>query len=252
MDVGTLVGPFTGVNSDLSFSSMFPLKSQGVQTATVKGFDPGFPLQDGLIKFEIVENGVRIDEAVWPVSNIDGPPGKIYVSPLDWHFGDVKNRAVIHIENIGLGTMLEGVGKDKLSATGQVYGELPAVIDGVNVRIDKGVVGVKDGGIIRFKSAGTDAAAAANENAGYAFQALENFQYKQLEALIDGPIDGDMTLKVVFEGYNPDVMNGQQFQFNNVFKGELLNIARNMSGAFSNEENLKRIMEIKEGESETP
>ena len=252
MDVGTLVGPFTGVNTNLAFSSMFPLKSQGVQTTTMSGFDPGFPLQGGQIKFEIVENGVRIDEAVWPVENLEGPSGKIYIAPVDWRFGDVKNRAVIHIENIGLGTMLDGVGKDKLSATGQVYGVLPAVIDGVNVSIEQGKLGVRDGGIIKFKSSGTDAAAAANENAGYAFQALEDFQYKQLEALIDGPIDGDMTLKVVFEGHNPEVLNGQQFQFNNVFEGELMNITRNMSGTFSNEENLNRIMEIKNGDSDAP
>ena len=252
LNVGTLVGPFTGVNADLTFSSVFPLKSQGIQTATISGFDPGFPLKDGLIKFELVEGGVRISEAIWPVENIDGPPGNIYISPLEWRFGTAKNRAVIHIENIGLGTMLAGSGKDKLSATGQVHGVLPAIIDGVNVTIDAGVLGVKDGGVIRFKSAGTDAAGAANENAGYAFEALENFQYTQLEALIDGPIDGDMSLKVSFEGNNPDVMEGQLFQFNNVFTGELINIVRNLGGAFSNEENLKRIIEIKNGDENTP
>ena len=134
-----------------------------------------------------------------------------------------------------------------MSATGQVSGTLPARIKGVNVVIDNGVLAVKDGGVIRYKSAGTDAAAAHNVNAAHAFKALENFTYRQLEARIDGPLDGTMVLKIVFDGHNPEVLYGQSFQFNTLVSGELTNIARNMAGAFSNEENLSRIIEIKNG-----
>ncbi|MCF6274178.1 MAG: YdbH domain-containing protein [Robiginitomaculum sp.] len=244
LDIGTLVGPLSGVNAKLVFTSIFPLKTRGIQTATLTGFDPGFPLQDGTIKFEIIPGGIKLFEAAWPIENVVGSPGKIYLSPTDWRFGDVENRVEVNVENVGLGTMLAGIGKDKLSATGQVFGTLPARINGVDVLIEGGVLTVKDGGIIRYKSGATDAAAARNENAGHAFKALENFHYKQLEARIDGPIDGAMALKIVFDGQNPEVLGGQPFQFNPEVTGELANIARNMASAFSNEENLARIIEI--------
>ena len=248
LDVGTLVGPFTGVNADLKFSSMFPLKSEGVQTATLSGFDPGFPLENGIIKFKIVPGGVRIDQALWPIPNNIGQDGKIFITPVDWRFGNVKNRAIVNIEDVDLGTMLAGIGKDKFTATGRVSGALPAVIDGVNVLIEDGVLAVKGGGIIKYKNPATDAAAQHNENAGYAFKALENFEYKELEARIDGPLDGEMMLKIVFEGKNPEVLSAQPFLFNTEIRGELANIARNMANAFSTEENLERVLQIRKNE----
>lgn len=250
LNIGTLVGPVSGINSKLTLSSIFPLKTDGIQTATLSGFDPGFPLKDGTIKFEIVPGGITVYQAQWPIANIEGIDGKVFLSPTDWRFGDMENRVEVSVENVGLGTMLAGIGKDKFSATGQVYGTLPARIKGVDVLIEDGVLTIKDGGIIRYKSAATDAAAVRNKGAEHAFKALENFHYKQLEARIDGPIDGDMALGIVFDGQNPDVLGGQPFQFNTEVKGELANIARNMAGAFSNEENLARIMEIQKGKQE--
>ena len=249
LGVGTLVGPLSGVNSKLVFTSIFPLRTKGIQTATLSGFDPGFPLKDGTIKFEIVPGGIKVFEAIWPIENVVGAPGEIYLSPADWRFGDVENRVVVNVENVGLGTMLASVGKDKLSATGQVFGTLPARIKGVDVLIENGVLAVEDGGVIRYKSAATDVAAARNQSTEYAFKALENFHYRKLEARIDGPLDGSMAMKIVFDGQNPDVLGGQPFQFNTEAKGELANIARNMAGAFSNEENLARILEIRNGET---
>ena len=50
MNFGTLPGPLTGVNTEMSFSNMFPLQSQGRQTLKVDKFDAGFPLENGVIE----------------------------------------------------------------------------------------------------------------------------------------------------------------------------------------------------------
>jgi len=253
LDIGTLVGPLSGVNAQLAFTSIFPLKTDGIQTVTMAGFDPGFPLNYGTVQFNTIPGGVKLHQAQWPIENTVGTPGKIFLTPTDWRFGNVENLVTVNVENVGLGTMLANIGKGKLSATGQVYGTLPAKIKGVDILIDGGVLAIKDGGIIRYKSSATDAAAAHNENAGHAFRALENFHYRRLEALIDGPMGGKMALKIVFDGQNPEVLAGQPFQFNTVVTGELANIARNLAGAFSNEENLSRIIEVqKTNQTEQP
>lgn len=252
MNIGTLVGPLQGVNTELVFSSIFPLKTDGVQRATLAGFDPGFPLENGTILFEIIPGGIRIDEAIWPVLNTvqntagiaDLPAGKIYIAPMEWRFGNVVNQAVVHIEDIELGTLLAKVGKDKLTATGRVSGVLPARIEGVNLNIENGLLEVKDGGIIQLKAAGLGAAGARNEYAGHAVKALENFTYKKMEARIDGPLDGSIQLAMEFEGNNEDVLGGQPFLFNVGVEGELANIARNLSKSFNSQENLKRILDV--------
>jgi len=247
LDVGTLVGPFSGVNSQLTFTSIFPLKTDGVQTTTMAGFNPGFPLSSGNVRFEIIPTGIRLHQVQWPIENIYGTPGKIFLAPTVWQFGNVENLVTVNVENVGLDTILAGAGEDKLSATGQVYGTLPAKVKGVELLIDGGILAVKDGGVIQYKNAATDNAVGQNETAAHAFKALENFRYKQLEAHIDGPLDGTMALKIMFDGQNPEVLSGQTFLFNTVVTGELTNIARNLAGAFSNEENLKRIIDIQDG-----
>ena len=69
MNFGTLPGPLSGVNTEMSFSNMFPLQSQGRQTLKVDKFDPGFPLENGLIEFEMIPDGVKVYSARWPLGD---------------------------------------------------------------------------------------------------------------------------------------------------------------------------------------
>ena len=258
MDIGTLVGPASGVSAELTFKSMFPLETDGVQTATLAGFDAGFPLEDGTVKFEIVPDGIRIDEALWPVKSEAHGDGKIYISPLLWRFGNVENQAVVNVENLSLGELLKDIGKGTLRATGQISGQLPASIKGVDVRIHDGVLAVKNGGVIQYKNQGIDTFAKDSKKpfylgddfkgseTGFAFEALKNFEYKELEARIDGPLDGEMSLRMAFEGKNPDILAGTAFEFNIEVSGELANIARNSIGAFDAQKHLDRVLAVTE------
>lgn len=260
LQVGTMVGPLSGVNADLKFNSIFPLQTDGVQSASLSGFDPGFPLNDGTIKFEMVPEGVRISEAIWPVMSIDQQEGRIYIEPLLWRFGDVENRAVVMVENLSLGTIIDGLGNKDLSATGQIFGRLPVSVKGIKVLVENGSLAVKDGGTIRYKSQGIDTFVDDVEaspflgdglegaETGFAFKALENFQYKELEANIDGPLDGEMSIRMAFDGKNPDVLYGTAFSFNVVIEGELANIVRETARAFSSETHVEKLIELQENE----
>ena len=249
LDIGTLVGPMSGVKAKLNFNSIFPLKTDGVQSVTLEGFDPGFPMKNGQILFEIIPEGVRVLEAIWPV---DDNTGRVYIAPMLWKFDNVENRAAIHIQNLDLGTLLEKTGKDNLSITGKVSGVLPAIINGVDIIIDHGKLAVKDGGVIRLNTSASAAATAGNEYAGHGLKALENLNYRKLEARINGPLDGNVNVDLVVDGNNPDVLNGQKFLFNVGVEGELANIMRNLSKSFSTQENLKRVMGIRAEEAATP
>ena len=175
LDMGTLVGPIRGINTRLKFSSLFPLETDGVQNATLAGFDPGFPLDNGRIRFEIIPGGVRIDEASWPIENDLANPsdnGLVFIEPMLWQFGNVDNLATVHIVNLELANVFEKLGKDKLMVTGKVTGILPAKINGVDVLVAGGKLEVKDGGVIRFKTDAASAAAQKNEYAGHGLKAL--------------------------------------------------------------------------------
>ena len=237
MNFGTLPGPLTGVNTEMQFSNMFPLQSQGRQRLTVNKFDPGFPLENGVIEFEMIPDGVKVYSARWPLG-----AGFLSLDPFEWLYSNDVNRVVMRIENVSIGEFLNDVGEGALTATGDIEGTLPIVLSGVDVRVENGELWVKNGGVIQYKSKqlesiseldGTNERAVAAIRAGNyrdaAFEALKNFEYQELRVKIDGALDGPIDVFLKADGKNDDVLGGQPFLFNINLQGELLNILRSFN-----------------------
>lgn len=137
--------------------------------------------------------------------------------------------------------------------TGDVVGVIPVVIAGVDVRIEKGSLGIENGGVIQYRAQELTSVVDLipenyvtlqdyqqfrtiqksedpNENAGkdLAFTALRNFEYKSLAVKLDGPLDGDIELNVRFIGRNPKILAGTEFDFNVTIVGELVNLVRSL------------------------
>ena len=224
MDLGILAGPITGLNTSLEFTSFFPLETSGRQTVQVQSFDPGFPLANGEIEFELLPGKMKIYRAEWPMAG-----GMVYIEPLIWDFEGAENKAVLVLETVSIQDMIERSEDTKFEITGAVSGRLPVTISGVNVNVEGGKLSVPGGGVIRFEHAGTDLAGAQNRAAGVAFDALKNFEYQTLEADINGPLDGLIRLRTIFAGYNQKVFEGQPFEFDLELEGELLNLVRELN-----------------------
>lgn len=237
MNFGTLPGPLTNVNTELTFSNMFPLQSQGRQKLTVAKFDPGFPLENGVIEFELIPDGVKVYSARWPLGD-----GFFSLDPFDWLYSNAVNRVVMRIENVSIGEFLKDVGDGALTATGNMEGTLPIVLSGIDVKVENGELFVKEGGRIQYKSKQLDAisefdgtderAVKAMRQGNYrdaAFEALKDFRYEELRVKIDGPLDGAMGVFLKFDGKNNDVLGGQPFRFDIALEGELLNILRSFN-----------------------
>ncbi len=237
MNLGTAPGPLTGMNMELTMDSVLPLVSRGRQRITVASFDPGLPLQDGVIDFELVNGGVKIHSAKWPIG-----AGFFSLDPFTWQYGAEENRLVMRLADVELGEFMESMGNDRIDATGQVQGEFPIVISGVNVRVDNGYIIVKDGGTIRYTPQTVETAPPVSytqeeaikilrtkDQARYSSLArdtLREFKYKELSVKVNGALDGDVELGTIFHGSNSKVLNGQPFEFNINVVGELFNILR--------------------------
>ena len=237
MNFGTLPGPLTGVNTEIQFTNMFPLQSESRQRLTVGKFDPGFPLENGEIEFELIPDGVKVFSARWPLGD-----GFLSLDPFEWLYSNDVNRVVMRIENVSIGEFLKDVGDGDLRATGDIEGTLPIVLSGVDVKVEKGELYVRDGGVIQYKSKqldsiseldGTNERAVAAMRAGNyrdaAFEALKNFEYQELRVKIDGALDGPIDVFLKADGKNEDVLGGQPFLFNINLQGELLNILRSFN-----------------------
>jgi len=194
MDIGTLVGPLSGVAADLTFT--------------------------------VVKDGFDLIDASWPMGS-----GEISVKPTFWSTAGAVNNVTVMVRDISLGDLITRFGNENLSATGLINGTLPVVIDGVNLRVQGGNLAIKDGGVISVKTKQLDAAGDNNDVAKLAVDALKNFEYDELSLELNGPLDGEMKLGAVFTGSNPKVLGGAEFLFRTTIEGELANIARNLASA---------------------
>ena len=248
IDFGTLPGPFSGVNTEIEFTSVFPLVSSGVQRLTMDSFNPGVNLVDGVIEYELVEDGVNFISAKWPLAN-----GFITIDPTIWTFNAPENRVVLRIEDVSVGAFLGDSGSGGLTVSGDVVGEIPVVVSGVDVSIDSGRLSVENGGLIQYRTQELTSVVdlipekyvtlqdfqqfqefRKNEDLGenvgkdLAFTALRNFEYKLLSVKLDGPLDGEIEVDARFIGSNPKILAGTEFDFNVNIVGELVNLVRSL------------------------
>ena len=255
MSVGTAPGPITGLNTTLEFDSLWPLETNGQQKMTLESFNPGLPLEDGVMTFDLVPDGVKVYSADWPIGN-----GTFSLTPFTWVYGAEENRVTMQVKNVALGDFLDGFGNQKIQATGLVVGEFPVVVRGIEVLIEDGTIAVPDGGVITYEPGPnvptyTEEEAIAifrqrrsSEYASLAQDALRQFRYKELSATIDGPLEGDVEIGLVFDGSNAKVLNRQPFRFDISVKGELFNIARSFnSNAQVKSEILRQNGQLPEG-----
>jgi len=237
MSFGTAPGPISGLNTEIKLTSLFPLRTAGRQNLTMALFDPGIPLENGTIEYELLPNGILLHAAKWPIGS-----GNFELDPFTWRYGAEENRVVMKLREIPLNEVLENYGDGKLQATGILKGEFPIVVRGINVLVDKGYVEVPEGGIIRYNSNEGTAVTYSQEEAldiirrqdtpqyrSLARDALREFSYRELRATVDGPLDGDVSLGVIFDGRNKKVLNGQPFEFDIDVQGELFNIMRSFN-----------------------
>ena len=255
MSVGTAPGPISGLNTTMQFASLFPLQTDGPQTLTMKRFNPGFPLENGVLTFTLVPDGVKVDAADWPIGN-----GAFALDPFTWIYAAEENRVTMRVKDIALSDFLNNFSNKRLQATGNVVGVFPIVVRGVDVLIEKGRVSVPDGGLIKYDPgpgvpvySESDAIEIfrqrnSSEYAALAQDALREFHYRLLSVSMDGPLNGDVEIGLIFDGSNKKVLNGQPFRFDITVNGELINIARSFnSNAQLKSEILRQNIQLPEG-----
>ena len=226
MSLGTAPGPVSGLSGQVELTSLFPVVTAPGQTMRVALFDPGFPLRDGVFDYALVDGGIDVSRAVWPLGE-----GRVSIDPFTWRYAAPENRVTLRVTGVEVGEFLRNVGDGQLSATGELAGAIPVVVRGLDVLVEGGRVEVADGGYIRYRpKPGNDIAKRVpNRFAADALKALENFRYQSLFAEIDGPLGGEVKLGMQFTGTNEEVLYGVPFAFDVSVEGELFNIARSFN-----------------------
>ena len=126
-----------------------------------------------------------------------------------WH-ADLE----LQIEGLRLSQMFEFYGEDLIEAGGEIRGELPVRIRDDDIFIADGwAKNTELGGYIRYRLQDVDLGA-QNQEANFAFQLLQDFNYSDLGAQLNLDPNGDLTISLLLDGHHPQVMDGQRVVFN--------------------------------------
>jgi len=193
---GVAVTRTEGVTGALEFSSMSPPTTNGDQTLSIAKIDlDALKLENGTMRFRAPgDNTIEIIEAEFPWfgGTIGAYESKVVI--------EGKSETTLQIDNVDLARLLEYIKVDGLSGEGLIEGVLPLSIEGGKARVNQGIVSSKGPGVLRYEGKATNAASQSNEQSALAFEVLRELRFETLSAIIDGPLDGTIGFKILFEG----------------------------------------------------
>jgi hypothetical protein len=168
---------------------------------TVARVNPGIPLTDGRIVFDLREDGIlHLDTVTFPFGG-----GTLALAPFDWALeGGLKEQSVaVTAHAIGLAEMVEILKLPDTVATGTVSGKFPIEFSGNSVLIRDARLKADDpGGRLSYTGGAVDAAAGQDANASLAFDALRDLKFDVLEIGVNGDLSGDLRADILLAGKN--------------------------------------------------
>jgi translocation and assembly module TamB len=189
-------GPVSGLTSTLTFDDLIGLRSAPGQIAKIREINPGIPVLDGEIEYQLLgDNRVRVEGGSWPFAG-----GQLLLHPTTLDFGAEQTRRLsFDIVGVDAAVFLQSFGFDNINATGKFDGTLPVEFSGLGGRIVGGRIDSRAGG-------GTLAYVGelSNRNLGvianFAFGALRSLKYDDLTIVLNGDLDGEMVTDIRFGG----------------------------------------------------
>lgn len=227
LDFATGLGPVERVSGAVEISDLLALTSPPGQTLTIGRFNPGVPIEAGLFQFSLPGGPrVQIEDARWPFAG-----GVMTLKPDLWDIGAPRQTLTMELSAVDLQSLVELLRIPDLQTAGTVEGAFPVIVEAGVARIEGGRLRARaGGGLIRYTGAAAEAAAQGGPGPRLAFDALRNLEFELLEITVDGPLTGELTIGLLFQGKNPDVMDGYPFRFNVKAKGPFAQLAQALGG----------------------
>jgi hypothetical protein len=224
----TAAGPVDGIAGVVSLTDLLNPTTNGPQEVRVAGFNPGVPINDGIVRFELRGDAAfHLLAAEWPFAG-----GTLSLRPTDIAYTGGEQRFTLDAREIDLDELMKLTELPNFVVRGTASGELPVIVrDGVaeivggRLRVNEG------GGLIRYTGPDVTPPPPPPRNwwerqqrrwqgeptpqgAGLAIAALRNFEYNVLELSVDGRVTGDLEIGIVLEGHNKELIGGAPFRFN--------------------------------------
>ncbi len=208
-DLAAAFGPVTGIAGEIRFTDLLALQSAPGQIATIRTLNPGVPVNDGTIRYQLLPNArIAVEQGRWPFAG-----GTLTLEPTTLDFGEARERRMtFRVAGMQADQFLQQFDFKNLNATGVFDGALPMVFDARGGRIEGGHLVVRPGGgTIAYVGEVTQKDVGFWGN--FAFQALKSLKYRDLDIVMNGPLAGEVITEVRFAGIGQGAGAKRNFLF---------------------------------------
>ncbi|MET0270323.1 MAG: YdbH domain-containing protein, partial [Sphingomonas sp.] len=197
-DLAAAFGPVKGIRTTVRFTDLLGLVSAPGQVATVAEVNPGIAATAGVIRYRLLaDQKVQIEDARWPFSG-----GELELDPTILDFGaNAVRRMTFRARGVDAAEFVEQFDFKNVAVTGTFDGVVPILFDEHGGHIAGGRLAVRrGGGVIAY--VGEISNANLGRFGSLAFDALKRMRYRRLVIELDGPLDGELVSRLLFDGTN--------------------------------------------------
>jgi len=201
------------LNAMLSLNDLIALSSPPGQRVTVRRIDPGVPLENLHITYQI--RPAKLPRLALEDMHFSVMDGTVSLAPTVINPASPRSDLRVHIDHINLATFFDLINVKGLTASGHLSGDIPIALEKKRVLITNGHLAAEAPGVLRFQSEkAAQFLAGAGEEMNLLLQALQDFHYSELALNLDKSVEQDLIAKLSLLGNNPAVKEGQPFRLN--------------------------------------
>jgi len=193
MDLAAPFGPVTGLSTTLHFTDLLNLESAPHQIATAREINPGIPVTNGTITYQLLPNNLmRVERGEWPFMG-----GRLILRETVLNFGSPSaKRLTFELQGFDAKQFVDSLGFQGIELTGTFDGVLPMIFDESGGRIVGGRLDSRlPGGELKYT--GTKPPGLAP---GIAFDLLSDIRYKSMIVRLNGDLAGEFATRMTIDG----------------------------------------------------
>jgi len=231
---------FVGLNGEVRLLDIFEPRSPPGQTLEAKRITAPVPIDEPKIALQWVKTGndpvIRIETAEGKFAD-----GTIRLEPMSFRLAAPDNDFTLSFENLSLETLFEEWAAGRVSGNGNLSGTIPVTLGAAGPLITEGGLSAQDTGFIKVHwGDARESLIKQGSEVALMVQALDNFQYEQLKVGVRRSSTEDLTLQVLLEGANPEVLDGHPFRINVNLAGNLEDVLTALTNGQAMTEDLLR------------
>ncbi len=209
-----------GLEGEVRLAHLRPPRTGAPQHLSARAIEAGVRVGSPTLAFSIEAGsaGRRVHVVAAQGDVVDGR-----VAVRDWRFDPLAQvyDPTLQVEGISLGKLLERLSIVGLEGSGTLTGALPVSVAPGGIAIRDGRLRGVDGTLQYRSERAQQLLADADRSVELMLRALKDFRYQQLEIGVNRELDGESAIRVRMEGRNPDVLDGQRFDFNVALTGDV-------------------------------